>query len=329
MLNLAGLGISNESLVGMNMHVPTGAKGRVLLYDGDGSCYSNSAGVAKLTTAQNNFEKDVLTMMYLAKCETARVHLTPKGCLKNNRHLLLGVNPYQYNRGKDKKPALLEMLRDSAPDYFEGHPTIQVFNQYKLEADDSLMIDHYSMDNGVLISPDKDLLISPKEQYIVDTGEFLKLSDGDRFGWIAKKVWNTPSGKVSSKVIGKGTKFYLAQLLMGDGADDVKGILKYNGKLCGAAGAFTALEHITCEHEAVNLVLDGYRVIDQNIIPEGAAMWLLRSHDDDVYKYLTSNELTSENKAFLDDCYFNRKWTLTQAEYSDMTQEQYHELFKK
>lgn len=37
MINLAGLGISNESLVGMNMHVPTGAKGRVLLYDGDGA----------------------------------------------------------------------------------------------------------------------------------------------------------------------------------------------------------------------------------------------------------------------------------------------------
>lgn len=329
MIDLSNLGLPKDLMHKMNVYTPEGADDRVLLYDGDGSCYSNSAGVAKLTTAQSRFEKDILTIMFLAKCSTARVHLTPKGCLKNNRHLLLGVNPYQYKRGSDKKPALLEMLRDSAPTYFADHPTIQVFNQYKLEADDSLMIDVYSMNNGVLVSPDKDLLISPKEQYMTDSGKFIKLPDGERYGWIEKKEWCTPSGKVNSKVIGKGTKFYLAQLLMGDSADDVKGIIKYKGKLCGQAGAYAALEHIDCEDEAVNLVLDGYRVLDQNIIPEGAAMWLLRSHDDDVYKYLVSNELTAENRAYLDDCYYNRKWTLTAEEYADMTEAQYYDLFKK
>lgn len=329
MINLAGLGISNESLVGMNMHVPTGAKGRVLLYDADGACYQHSAGVKKLQTAQNRLEKDVLTMMYLAKCESARIHLTPKGCLKNNRHLLLGAKPYQANRGTAKKPEFLEMLRDSAPHFLQDHPDITVLSHYDIEADDGLMMDVYSMDNGVLISPDKDLLISPKEQYVVNTGEFLKLPDGERFGWIKDKVWNTPSGKVNSKCVGKGVKFYLAQLLMGDTADNVQGILRYKGKLCGKAGALAALGHVQCEHEAVNLVLDGYREIDQNIIPEAFAMWLLRYADDNAYKYFLESELTSENRAFLDDCYFNRKWTLTQEEYSDMTQEQYHELFKK
>ena len=317
MINLSNLGLPKDLMHKMNVYTPEGADDRVLLYDGDGSCYQHSAGVARLPTAQSRLEKDILTMMFLAKCSTARVHLTPKGCLKNNRHLLLGVNGYQQNRTNSKKPALLEMLRDSAEHYFQDHPTIKVFSHFDIEADDGLMMDVYSMNNGVLVSPDKDLLISPKEQYITDTGKFIKLPDGERFGWIEKKEWCTPSGKVNSKVIGKGTKFYLAQMLMGDTADGVKGILKLNGKLCGAAGALAALEHIQCEHEAVNLVLDGYREINQNPLGESEALWLLRSRDDNSYKYFTENELTTENKQFLDDCYFNRKWKMSQEEYDD------------
>lgn len=321
MIDLSNLGLPKDLMHKMNVYTPEGADDRVLLYDGDGACYQHSAGVARLSTAQSRLEKDILTMMFLAKCSTARVHLTPKGCLKNNRHLLLGVNGYQQNRTNSKKPALLEMLRDSAEHYFQDHPTIKVLSHYDIEADDGLMIDHYSMSNGVLISPDKDLLISPKEQYMTDSGKFIKLPDGERFGWIEDKVWNTPSGKVNSKVVGKGTKFFLAQMLYGDTADGVKGILKLNGKLCGKAGALAALEHIQCEHEAVNLVLDGYRMIDQNPLGESEALWLLRNRDDNSYKYFTENELTTENKQFLDDCYFNRKWRLTQEEYDALSTE--------
>ena len=317
MINLSNLGLPKDLMHKMNVYTPEGANDRVLLYDGDGACYQHSAGVARLPTAQSRLEKDILTMMFLAKCSTARVHLTPKGCLKNNRHLLLGVNGYQQNRTNSKKPALLEMLRDSAEHYFQDHPTIKVFSHFDIEADDGLMMDVYSMNNGVLVSPDKDLLISPKEQYITDTGKFIKLPDGERFGWIEKKEWCTPSGKVNSKVVGKGTKFFLAQMLMGDTADGVKGILKLNDKLCGQAGALAALEYIQCEHDAVNLVLDGYRMIDQNPLGESEALWLLRNREDNSYKYFIENELTTENKQFLDDCYFNRKWRLSQEEYDD------------
>lgn len=318
MIDLSNLGLPKDLMHKMNVYTPEGADDRVLLYDGDGACYQHSAGVARLPTAQSRLEKDILTMMFLAKCSTARVHLTPKGCLKNNRHLLLGVNGYQQNRSNSKKPALLEMLRDSAEHYFQDHPTIKVLSHYDIEADDGLMIDHYSMSNGVLISPDKDLLISPKEQYMTDSGKFIKLPDGERYGWIEKKEWCTPSGKVNSKVVGKGTRFFLAQMLMGDTADAVKGIIKYDGKLCGAAGALGILQHVHCEHEAVNIVLDGYRAIDQNPIPEAEALWLLRNRDDNSYKYFTENELTTENKQFLDDCYFNRKWRMTQGEYDEL-----------
>lgn len=318
MINMANFGISTATL-NSNMFKPDQADDRVLLYDGDIACYAQTAGVRTLPTAQRRFEKDILTMMFLTKCSSARVHLTPKGCLKNNRHLLLGAQGYQLNRGAAKKPEMLEPLRDSAELFFRDHPDITVFSHYDIEADDGLMIDHYSMSNGVLVSADKDLLISPKEQYMPDTGQYIKLPDGERFGWIKRKEWNTPSGKLNSKCVGKGTKFFLAQMLMGDTADNVKGILKFNNKLCGMAGTLLALEHIECEHDAVNTVLDGYREIDQNPVPEAEAMWLLRNRDDNSYKYFTSNELTTENKQFLDDCYFNRKWVLTQEEYDNAT----------
>lgn len=318
MNDLSFLGLSSTDVGTLSTFQPSDSRGRILLYDGDAACYVHTAGVKKLSTAQNRLEKDILTMMYLAKCDNARVHLTPRGCRKNNRHLLLGVKPYQANRGSTKKPQWLEPLRDTAPEYFKDHPTIDVYGHYDLEADDVLMIDHYSMDNGVLVSADKDLLISPKEQYMPLTGEFLVLPKNDRFGWIKRYEWMTQSGKPKAKCIGKGTKFFLAQMLMGDAADHVQGIIKYNNKLCGYAGALATLEHIECEHEAVNTVLDGYRVLDQNPIPEGQAMWLLRTYDDDVYKYFTSNELTTENQQFLDDCWFNRKWKMTQEEFDEL-----------
>ena len=61
---------------------PKSTTGRILLYDGDGACYQHTNGVAKIETALRRFHTDIETHMYLAKCSTARVHLTPRGCLR-------------------------------------------------------------------------------------------------------------------------------------------------------------------------------------------------------------------------------------------------------
>lgn len=314
MLDLDFLGIDMASLNEGAIAAPEG-EGNVLLYDGDGACYTHSAGVKNIGTCYRRLEKDILTMMYLTNCDHSRVHLTPKGCFKNGRHLLLGVKGYQDNRGSNNKPELLEELRDGAAYYFKDHPTITIIPQYELEADDGLIIDAYQLKNGILISPDKDLNLNPYKDYVVEDGVFRKLPDGDTFGWIQRKDWLTPSGRKSSKMIGKGIKFFLAQCLMGDTADNVAGILKLDGKQCGMVGALNALESITCQHEAVNRVIGGYREIDQNIAPEAEAMWLLRTLEDSSYKLFNEYELTTENKQFLDDCYLERKWKLTEDEY--------------
>ena len=280
---------------------PSKSTGRILLYDGDAAAYVHTAGVAKLPTALRRFEIDIYEKMYAANCSTARVHLTPRGCLKNNRDKLNTVKPYQGNRTGKAKPPLLEILRSNAVEHFKGSTEIEVLAHYDVEADDALMMDAFKYDNTCMVSFDKDLRINPFQSYDYDEGKFLSLLEGDTFGWIDRKYWLSPSGKSMSKMIGKGEKFFWAQMLMGDAADNVQGILKLDGKLCGEVAAYTALNDVKCVHEAANLVLDGYRAINQNVVSEGEAMWLMRHREDSAYNYIRSLDLSPQNLQFLED----------------------------
>ena len=311
---LKRFGVTSASLIAApTVSIQNSHTGRVLLYDGDGACYQHTNGVAKIETALRRFHEDIEMHMMLANCSSARVHLTPRGCYKNGRHLLNTVKPYQANRTGKQKPPLLEVLRAQAEQYFTGHKYIEILAHHDIEADDGLMIDAFSIPNSVMISADKDLRINPYESYDVDEGKHLVLPKGDTFGWIERKFWLTPSGKSSSKMIGKGEKFFWAQMLMGDTADNVQGILKYNGKLCGEAGTYDILSTISTADEAANAVIDGYRKINQNVIAEGEAMWLLRDRDDSSYRFIKEHNLSPANLQFVEDCY-NSEWVRTEDE---------------
>lgn len=294
----------------------TSTTGSILLLDGDGHAYEAAAGKVKPETALRHFERSIYEEMFLAGCEKARVHLTPRGCFKNGRHLLKGVKPYQLQRSNNKKPPLVAVLRsERAVDWFANNDDIEIILNYKIEADDALMIDHYRMQNAILSSADKDLNISPFKSYSKEDGKYLILPDGDTFGWIDRKHWLTPSLKPASKVVGKGSKFFLAQMLMGDTADNVKGIISLDGKACGEVGAYEALDPIKDKHEAVNFVIEAYKKIDQNIIPEAEAMWLLRNQQDNSYKFFMEHDLTDSNLNFLNECYHDRKWKMDADDY--------------
>lgn len=312
---LAKFGVTSDSIAKVDTY-KAGHQGDVLLHDGDSDCYYVCTQYHKMQTILNNFEIAIQEKMFLTGATTARVHLTPTGCSKNGRHLLNTVKPYQGNREGKQKPANLEELRNIAPEYFKDHPTIKVFSHYDIEADDALMIDHYHYQNGILVSADKDLQISPYKSYNMDEGKFETLLKGDRFGWIAKKEWLTPSLKPASKIVGKGSKFFFAQLLMGDVADNVKGIIKLNGKACGEALTLATLAPIKDENEACNVVLDGYRAINQNVLPEAEAMWLLRNREDSAYKFLKEHDLSPANLQFLEDC-FGGDWKRIEDESYD------------
>ena len=282
--------------------------GKVLLLDADSYCYAVSYNTAKLSTALKNYEIAVRTIMELAQCATAEIHITPEGNNKCGRHFLKTVKPYQANRANIKKSPLVGLLRAEIPNYFKDAPDITVVASMDYEADDTLMIASFKNPTGTtLCSADKDLLICPHPSYDENEDKHLVLPNGDTYGYIYRKKWLTPSGGASSKVIGKGSKFFLAQMLMGDTADNVKGLITLNGKSIGEAGTFAYLDPIKDPDEAVNAVIDGYRAIEQNVIAEGQALWLLRNEDDHVYKFFSEHNLTEVNKDFLNVCMENYK----------------------
>lgn len=277
--------------------------GRTLLFDGDFALYAVSATVKTLPTAIRRYQQRVLEAIFLAKAQDASVHITSTQSWKNGRGYMLGAKPYQGNRTGKEKPALLEPLREAMarPENWLDDFTITLHRT--LEADDGLMIEAYArQNNAVMRSGDKDLRLTPYLYYEEDTANVVQ-AENSGFG----SIWEAFTEGGTLKGLGLGRKFAWLQMLMGDPADNVQGILSLNGKRCGPANALAALTDITDEDECANYVIEAYSKIDQNPLPEGHCLWLLRSHDDQFTKYLQQLKFSKTNQEFLMDC-FSRRW---------------------
>lgn len=289
--------------------------GRTLITDGDGVAYRVAATVKRLDTAIRRFQQEMLTQAFLTKSSRIRVHLTASGSDKAGRYRIIGAKPYQGNRTNKAKPALLEPLREAMANrenWLEEFDFVHLHRE--LEADDAMMHDAYQLkENGVIWSDDKDLRMTPYLYWEKDTGVLQK---PEPIG----KLWLKSTTAGTQKCLGQGPLFFWAQMLMGDTADNVQGILTLNGTKCGAVGAFTALEAVQSIHEAANTVLDGYRSIDQNPLPEGWLLWLLRWPGDTFWQYLQELYLTEENRRFVHEC-AGRKWFTSLEETSSITDE--------
>lgn len=268
-------------------------EGRTLILDSDFPAYEAAATVKRLPTALTRFQTLVETEVFVTGAELVRVHLTPRGCKKCNRYDYPTVKPYQGQR-TGPKPVLLEPLRMA----IMTHPWPEHWSTFAWtdrEADDGMIMDAIQYgDNGVVLSGDKDLCLTPGPYWIIDEGRLDIIEH--RFGWIKPK--RTPAG--SPKVVGHGTKFFWAQMLMGDSADNVKGLLKYKGSNIAAVGAYEVLKDITDESEAANLVLRAYANIGQDFLAEAQCLWLRRSLDDCAYKYLCELDLHPQLRAWMD-----------------------------
>ena len=276
-------------------------RGRVLIIDGDGPAYRAAATVKRLDTAVRHFQSAILTEMEMARCGSATVHLTHRTSHKNGRHHVIAAKPYQGQRKGKSKPPLLEPLREAMMDKANWLPEFEVRMHYDIEADDAMIIQaHQLKDGGVIWSDDKDLRCTPYYYYEQSTGQ---VQGFEPHGYIEAKF--TDAGNL--KVIGRGPIFFWAQLLMGDSADNIKGIERYNGKLCGPASAIEVLGKVRDRHQAANLVIDAYRAIDQNILAEGYLLHLLQSPNDHVYDYMLSYDLSNANRQFVQSC-MERHW---------------------
>lgn len=275
--------------------------GTTLILDGDSSCYVIAARVKTLPTAIRHFQLNVLTQMFLTKTETAIVHLTAQDSLKAGRGKIIAVKPYQGNRKGKAKPTLLEPIRQAVADMSNWVPEYRVEYHRELEADDACMMDSYRLGaEGVMSSDDKDLRGTPHPYHEKSKGRVMAAAG---FG----EVWPERTDGGTLKLVGQGVKFFHAQLLMGDTADNVAGLTRYKGSLCGPAKTFELLGKLDNESESMNFIMDAYRANDQNILPEGWLMWLLRWRGDNFYKYLVELDLTKANQEYLAAC-LTKEW---------------------
>lgn len=275
--------------------------GTTLVLDGDSACYVIAARVKTIPTAVRHFQLQVLTQMFLTKTESAIVHLTASDSLKAGRMNIIGRKPYQGNRTGKAKPAMLEPIRQAMADESNWLPEFRVEYHRDLEADDACIMDAYRLgDSGVVSSDDKDLRCTPYPYFEKSKGRVMA---GAGFG----DIWPERTEGGTLKLIGQGLKFFWAQMLMGDQADNVGGLAKFKGGLIGAAKTFEVLGKLNTEKEVANAVIDAYRDIDQNPLPEGWLMWLLRWRGDNFYRYLTEVDLSDENLEFINQC-LTREW---------------------
>lgn len=275
--------------------------GRTLILDGDGPAYRAAATSKRLDTAVRRFQSAVLTELMMTGCSSATVHLTHRTSHKNGRHHVIATKPYQGNRKGKSKPPLLELLRDTLVDRDNWLPEFTVEMQYAIEADDSMIIQAHQLGaDGVIWSDDKDLRCTPYLFYEQSMGQ---VQSAEPHGYIEEKY--TPAGTL--KVLGRGPVFFWAQMLMGDSADNIAGVQRLDGKLCGPAGALSVLRHVRNRDEAANIVVDAYRAIDQNVVAEGFLLHLLQHPKDHVYDYMLSFDLSTKNHQFVQDC-MERKW---------------------
>lgn len=275
--------------------------GRTLIVDADGPAYVAAATVKTVATALRRFQQNILTQMFLTKSDSALLHLTSERSTKNNRFDVIAAKPYQGNRTGKAKPALLEALRQEVAQPHNWLPEYNVTLHHDLEADDGMMQDAYRLGpNGIVWSDDKDLRMTPHAYWEKDKASIV-IPQG--FGSLFLKFTNAGQ----KKCLGYGRKFFWAQMLMGDTADNIRGLEKLDGRLCGPDGAFQFLDPINDENEAANAVIGAYRAIDQNPIAEGWLLWLLRWKGDNVWAYFNELQWEPKNRAFLDDC-VQRKW---------------------
>ena len=282
--------------------------GRILILDGDGPAYRVAATVKRLDTAVRNYQQEMLKQMFLTKSMHVRVHLTACDSLKAGRFMVNAVKPYQGQRKGKSKPSLLEPLREAITDSSNWIPEFSVVLHREVEADDGMITEAYMhKENSLIWSDDKDLRMTPYPYWDKERGVVMR---SEPFGYVQMKY--TPAG--TAKCVGQGPLFFWAQMLMGDTADHIQGVLRLNGQKCAAVGAYNALypmEEAKDINAVANFVLDAYRVIDQNPIPEGYLLWLQRWPGDTVLQYWSELALSNENRRYLNECYTRPWWGST------------------
>ena len=222
-------GLTDAQLADHSVEVryPDTVAGRVAHIDADFMSYQASAetkdelqGIKPRKTFEEMCARTKRGFEHLRKMtasETYIAHITPSGSNKGGRNDQAVTLPYQGNRVDRERPEFLDAVR-----HFIGSscPSMVHLDQ---EADDGMAQANYAAVRdglghlSIIVSKDKDLRMVPGLHWDFDTEEVICV--GDSFGclWI-------DDTKSSKTLKGWGTKFFWAQCLMGDAADNIQGL---------------------------------------------------------------------------------------------------------
>ena len=250
--------------------LPT-VKGRVVHIDADFLAYQVSYDDEKtLAEMKSNCDTAVEKMRLMSGAEQVRLHLTPKGSDKGGRYDFALLKEYQANRKDKPKPKFLHHMREWM--HKERGATLHM----TCEADDGMSMAQYeAIRNGtpelsVIATKDKDLCMVPGLQLNWDTGEMTN-TDND-FGYI---ILHEADNKAKTKKIkGRGWKYFWAQMLTGDTADNIQGLPKVcdlvycptgKYKACGPVLAYEILAPITNNKDAFRIVRDLFKLYGEKV----------------------------------------------------------------
>jgi hypothetical protein len=178
-------------------------------------------------------------------------HLTPSASNKGNRGALALTKEYQGNRKDVAKPEHLQAIRAYIGEALPSKVNLDC------EADDSMAMANYAaIERGerhlsVIVSRDKDLRMVPGLHWCYDEEAVIDVDDPFGSIWIDRS-------KKSAKLLGWGTSFFWAQVLMGDTADNIAGLphmtVDDKDKNVGPIAAFKLLEDCKTDLECFELI---------------------------------------------------------------------------
>lgn len=225
LLTINGIQLDLSALEHEGVSYPNEIKGRVVQIDADFLAYQVSyekEGEHKTADdMRHNASVAVEHIRRMAAAEHVHLHLTPSESDKGGRYKQALLKKYQDNRTGREKPRMLHVMRDHLATVFPATQWVTC------EADDGMSMAQYAAisegneDLCIIASKDKDLCMVPGWHMDWDTGELIHV---DEFGWVNLKEKRSSSGVVSKKLVGYGQKFFWAQMLIGDTADNISGI---------------------------------------------------------------------------------------------------------
>lgn len=201
------------------------------------------------------------------------VHLTMSGSHKGYRYQVATVKPYQGQRAGGRRPVNWEFLRTYMETYSGTAFKVKLWKDR--EADDGIAfvaantVQLYNEPVAAIYTADKDMRMLPGLH--VDWKNYLvtEVPPG------AYEVLRSPDGLVY------GLKWFWLQILQGDTADNIPGLPRLNGQLCGEARASKYLAGTESVVEAFDKVAAAYAVHygeewQDRFVEQAALLWLRR-----------------------------------------------------